>query len=97
MGTVMKLPRRNFLQLAAGAAALPALSRAARAQTYPTRQITFIVPFPPPASPKATPVLAGVQQFTRVCTYDRPGTVGSGPEDFSRSDPVPMPRNAAAG
>jgi len=47
--------------------------------------------------PKATPVLAGVQQFTRVCMYDRPGTVGSGPEDFSRSDPVPMPRNAAAG
>lgn len=50
-----------------------------------------------PASPKATPVLAGVQQFTRVCTYDRPGTVvGSAPKDFSRSDPVPMPRNAAA-
>ena len=45
---------------------------------------------------KATPVLAGVQQFTRVCTYDRHGTVGSAPEDFSRSDPVPMPRNAAA-
>lgn len=50
-----------------------------------------------PASPKATPVLAGVQQFTRVCTYDRPGTVlGSAPKDFSRSDPMPMPRNAAA-
>jgi pimeloyl-ACP methyl ester carboxylesterase len=47
--------------------------------------------------PKATPVLAGVQQFTRVCTYDRPGTViGSAPKDFSRSDPVPMPRNVAA-
>jgi hypothetical protein len=38
--------------------------------------------------PKATTVLAGVQQFTRVCTYDRPGTVGSAPEDFGRSDPV---------
>lgn len=50
-----------------------------------------------PAPAKATPVLAGVQQFTRVCTYDRPGTVvGSAPKDFSRSDPVPMPRNAAA-
>jgi pimeloyl-ACP methyl ester carboxylesterase len=47
--------------------------------------------------PKTTPVLAGVQQFTRVCTYDRPGTVlGSAPKYFSRSDPVPMPRNAAA-
>jgi hypothetical protein len=33
----MKLPRRNFLHLAAGAAALPAVSRIARAQAYPTR------------------------------------------------------------
>jgi tripartite-type tricarboxylate transporter receptor subunit TctC len=38
-------PRRKFLHLAAGAAALPALSRIARAQTYPTRPITMIVPF----------------------------------------------------
>jgi hypothetical protein len=36
----MKLPRRNFLHLAAGAAALPAISRIARAQAYPTRIIT---------------------------------------------------------
>jgi tripartite-type tricarboxylate transporter receptor subunit TctC len=42
---VMKLPRRRFLQLAAGAAALSAVSRIARAQTtYPTRPITMIVP-----------------------------------------------------
>jgi hypothetical protein len=34
---VMKLPRRIFLQLAAGTAALSAISRVARAQTYPTR------------------------------------------------------------
>jgi len=40
----MKLPRRQFLHLAAGAAALPALSRIARAQAYPTRPITMIVP-----------------------------------------------------
>ena len=33
----MKLPRRKFLHLAAGAAALPAVSRIARAQAYPTR------------------------------------------------------------
>ena len=33
----MKLPRRNFLHLAASAAALPAVSRTARAQAYPTR------------------------------------------------------------
>jgi tripartite-type tricarboxylate transporter receptor subunit TctC len=43
----MKLPRRQFLHLAAGAAALPAVSRIARAQAYPSRQITMIVPFAP--------------------------------------------------
>jgi tripartite-type tricarboxylate transporter receptor subunit TctC len=43
----LKLPRRQFLRLAAGAAALPAVSRIATAQTYPTRPITMIVPFPP--------------------------------------------------
>src|SRR5215831_5833902 len=43
----MKLPRREFLRLAAGAAALPAVSRTARAQTYPSRPITMVVPFPP--------------------------------------------------
>src|SRR6266487_1277357 len=42
----MKLPRRRFLHLAAGAAALPAVSRFAWAQAYPTRPITMIVPFP---------------------------------------------------
>jgi tripartite-type tricarboxylate transporter receptor subunit TctC len=42
----MTLPRREFLRLAAGAAALPALSRIARAQAYPTRPVRWIVPFP---------------------------------------------------
>ena len=42
----MKLPRRTFLQLAAGTAALPAVSRVARAQTYPTRPVRIIVGFP---------------------------------------------------
>jgi len=42
----MEFPRRQFLHLAAGAAALPAISRIARAQAYPTRPITMIVPFP---------------------------------------------------
>jgi tripartite-type tricarboxylate transporter receptor subunit TctC len=41
----MKLPRRRFLHLAAGAAALPAVSRVARAQTYPTRPVRVIVGF----------------------------------------------------
>ena len=42
----MKLPRRQFLHLAAGAAALGATRRLAWAQTYPIRPITMIVPFP---------------------------------------------------
>src|SRR5882672_10465317 len=43
----MKLPRRKFLHLAAGAAVLPALSRIASAQVYPTRPIRLVIPFPP--------------------------------------------------
>jgi tripartite-type tricarboxylate transporter receptor subunit TctC len=42
----MRLPRRQFLHLAAAAAALPAVSRVARAQTYPSRPVTLIVPYP---------------------------------------------------
>lgn len=42
-GTDMKLPRRTFLHLAAGAAALPAVSRIAWAQAYPTRPVRIIV------------------------------------------------------
>ena len=41
----MKLPRRQFLHLAASAAALPAASRMARAQTYPTRPVRIVVGF----------------------------------------------------
>jgi tripartite-type tricarboxylate transporter receptor subunit TctC len=43
----MKLPRRRFLHLAAGAAALPVLSHIARAQTYPTRPVRILVGFGP--------------------------------------------------
>ena len=43
----MKLPRRQFLHLAASAAALPAVSRIAWAQAYPARPVRWIVPAPP--------------------------------------------------
>ena len=43
----MKLPRRNFLHLAAGVAAIPAVSRIARAQAYPSRPVRIIVGFAP--------------------------------------------------
>jgi tripartite-type tricarboxylate transporter receptor subunit TctC len=48
---VMKLPRREFLHLAAGAAALPTAPRLARAQTYPSRPVRIIVGFAPGSSP----------------------------------------------
>src|SRR5262249_17938263 len=50
----MKLPRRNFLHLAAGAAALPVVSRIAFAQAYPSRPVHLIVPFAP-AVPRDIP------------------------------------------
>src|SRR6478736_7352047 len=46
----MTLPRRRFLHVAAGVVALPELIRSAGAQTYPSRQITLVVPFPPGGS-----------------------------------------------
>src|SRR5262245_53052500 len=44
---MMKLPRRKFLHLAAGAAALPSVSRAAWAQAYPSRPVRAVVAFAP--------------------------------------------------
>src|SRR5712691_10958482 len=46
----MKFPRRQFLHLATGAAALPAVSRSVWAQTYPARPVRVIVPYAPGGS-----------------------------------------------
>src|SRR6202045_961875 len=50
----MKLPRRHFLFLPAAAATLLAVSRVARAQTYPTRPVRLIIGYPPGGSADIT-------------------------------------------
>ena len=55
----MKLPRRNFLHLLAGAAALPAVSRIAWAQAYPSRPVRIVVGFPAGGAPDIVARLMG--------------------------------------
>jgi tripartite-type tricarboxylate transporter receptor subunit TctC len=62
----MKIPRRQFLHLAAGAAALPALSRIASAQTYPTRPVRIVVGFAPGGGVDITARLIGQSLSERL-------------------------------
>jgi tripartite-type tricarboxylate transporter receptor subunit TctC len=77
----MKIPRRRFLQLAAGAAALPVVPRVARAQTYPTRPVHLIVPVAPGGAIDITARLIG-QALSEslgqsVIIENRPGAGGN--------------------
>jgi tripartite-type tricarboxylate transporter receptor subunit TctC len=77
----MKLPRRQFIYLAAAAAALPAASRLARAQAYPSRPVTIIVPFGPGAvSDTLARMIAqplGVALKQTVVVETKPGANGT--------------------
>jgi tripartite-type tricarboxylate transporter receptor subunit TctC len=77
----MKLPRRQFLRLAAGATALPAVSGIAMAQSYPSRPVRIVVSFTPGGSFDITARLIGQwlserfgQQFV---IENRPGAAGN--------------------
>src|SRR5262249_54296178 len=63
----MKLPRRNFLQLAAGVAAPPAVTRSAWAQAYPSRPVRCIVVYAPGG---------GTDIFVRLVGQSLPARLG---------------------
>ena len=88
----MKLPRRTFLHLAAGAAALPALSRSARAQAYPTRPVRIVVAFPAGGTADILARLVGQSLSERLgqpfIVESRPGAGGNiGTEAVVRAPP----------
>jgi tripartite-type tricarboxylate transporter receptor subunit TctC len=85
-----KLPRRQFLHLAAGAAALPAISRGARAQACPTRPVRIIVGFPAGGGTDITARLIGQWLSQRLgrqfIVENRPGAGGNiGAETVTRA------------
>jgi tripartite-type tricarboxylate transporter receptor subunit TctC len=88
----MKLPRRQFLHLAVGAAALPAISRISWAQTYPTRPVRIVVPFAPGGLNDIATRLVGQWLSERLgqqfLTENRPGAGSNiGTETVVRSSP----------
>jgi tripartite-type tricarboxylate transporter receptor subunit TctC len=76
-GNTMKLPRRKFLHVAAGAAALPAVSRSAWTQAYPSRTLRWIVPMAAGDMPDVLARLVGQwlsERLGRPVVFDnRPG------------------------
>src|SRR6202140_4501167 len=91
-GHTMKLPRRSFLRLAAGAVALPALSPIARAQTYPTRPVRIIVGYAAGGAPDIFARLIGQWLSERLgqpfVIENRPGAGGNvGTEAVVRASP----------
>jgi len=82
----MKLPRRKFLHLAAGAAALPAASRIASADTYPSRPVRIIVGFPAGNTSDTIARLAGQSLSERLgqqfIVENRPGAAGNIATEF---------------
>jgi tripartite-type tricarboxylate transporter receptor subunit TctC len=89
---VVKLPRRQFLLLAASAAALPAVSRVARAQTYPTRPVRLIASYPAGGSADIHARLLGQALSERLgqpfIIENRPGANGNiGTESVVRAPP----------
>jgi tripartite-type tricarboxylate transporter receptor subunit TctC len=88
----MKLPRRNFLHLAAGAAALPALARIAKAQAYPSRPVRLIGPYTPGGASDTVARLMGQWLSQRLgqpfIIENRPGANGNiGTEAVVRASP----------
>ena len=77
----MKCPRRTFLRLAMAAAALPAVSRIARAQAYPSRPVRIIVGFPPGGATDIQARLMGQWLSDRLgqqfIVENRPGASGN--------------------
>src|SRR5215831_17997064 len=89
----MKFPRRTFLKFAAASVAAPAFSRVATAQTYPSRPITMVVPFPAGGS---TDVIARVLAEQIRASLEQPiiienvsgadGSIGTGRVARARPD-----------